>query len=134
MQYYYRIKDSNTRHFIGNRVCTGGSPPPPLRCTIPENIEIDYGNKTGAVNENRTDNTTLVCTGEGSGTIKLQLGTSSLDLGDGITGTLSVGNNQGLVRVTSGTHQLPIKSTLTIPAGASPGEHKASTTLTLSYP
>lgn len=88
----------------------------------------------GGVDENRTDNTTLNCTGDGSGTVKLKLGTSRLDLGNGIISTLSVGNKKGLFNVTSGANQLPIRSTLTIPAGARAGEHYASTTLTMSYP
>ena len=137
VQYYYRNGDSDsTRHFIGNRVCTGNTPVKPLTCTIPATLEINYGSKSGEVSDKRTDNATVNCVGgeNQTGLIKLKFGTSRLELGDGIVSDLSAGNDKGLFPVRNGANTLPIKSTLRIPAGASPGEHNASTTLTLSYP
>ncbi|WP_129544102.1 hypothetical protein [Serratia sp. 1D1416] len=113
-------------------VCTSNNPKI-LHCNIPASVEITHSATAAGHNSTITKNANVDC--NQSGSVMLSLTNSTVNLGGGITSSLSMNvGTGGVFSVIKGNNPLTITSNLHVPSGTSPGNYQGSTTLKLEYP
>ncbi|WP_129544231.1 DUF4402 domain-containing protein [Serratia sp. 1D1416] len=123
----------NNNHCITRQLCSGGVNPPIIKCDMPATIEITHPTTQAGRDSSENKNINISCTQPGN--VIISLSRSTVDLGGGITSSLSMNvGTGGVFSVIKGNNPLTITSNLHVPSGTSPGNYQGSTTLTLEYP
>ncbi|WP_261455397.1 fimbrial protein [Serratia ficaria] len=119
-------------HCYTTPVCSADNPDV-IQCNIPATVEISHSATQPGRDSVANKQINVNCTQPGN--VMLSLTNSTVNLGGGITSSLSMNVGQGgLFPVIKGNTPLTITSNLHVPSGTSPGNYQGSTTLKLEYP